>query len=646
MGTFRDFFQNNLFSPIRDRIGELKAAVDGLKGELDQRIRQPIDNLSVVLKTSIDEKVGKPIKAGLDAIPAKLEELKAALGTIAAPIREGLDYNFQLFDTQMTALKDTLVGIPLEIRKRNQLEAINWCKTLTCLNRRKAVLPADLKTDPDIQAALAAKEEELGLGWEAGVLGQIAPALYEGFGALKDTIEGKIGETLQAALRPGTPEIKKVYDSVIDTLIDGLIAALERGGKEVSAELRGKIKSTMKPALSLGLTFTVGSVLAELIHPTKELGFGHVSHFLYDTIGFRSLMEAYIDPLRLNLITQPTKYSINELTTPFLPTEGEITGLARKYEITPDEYKHAMKQLGIMDPWPDRLYNGFWADPRLFEILRLMEVELPPPSPPGEAKNWLNRAGLGSYVGPDWWLAMKFGKAGYDTIDIPVLIKVVKARNLQKELGDIRTLNRNIYKDGGYSREEYLKTLTARGIDRSKAEELLNAIDRELLEDVNKEWRAALEKKFLNGRLGLDELKAGLKRYGMQADRANARAERLNEQRVSKLAVTGDEKVLTRAEVRDLYETGQISKSEAIKRIDDQGYLFSDADMLITRVDKERTEDENAEYIRAYEQRALSGRMTVSALKEQYVKLGKSSRWADGRAMYIEERVLGKEKEA
>lgn len=539
-----------------------------------------------------------------------------------------------------------------ERRVENKIRMISMCGSVKCIEQTWTSGPIKVQEDDRVITAKDARITELTaqgmLTPTDQVLGIFKPlpaALFAGFSELRNTIESTIGTTLEAALKPGSPEVTKVYAATTDFLIQGILNALDPGQTKISGQLRKELTNTMDPLLRLGLTFTVGSALAELIHPTKELGLSHVSHFLYDTVGFKALMESYINPLRLNLIEQPTKYSINELTTPFLPTQGEITGLARKYEITEAKFHDAMSKQGIGKEWRDALYNGFWADPRLFEILRLMEVELPPAAPPAEASAWLTRANMTQYVGPNWWLAMKFGKAGYDQIDIPVLIKVVRARNRMKELGDIRTLNRNIYKDGGYTRAEYEAQLAKRGISKEEAKELIDAIDKELAEELNKEFRRAIEQKYRYGRLTDEELVDQLTKHGLIEARAKARAAYLLEMRTGKLTVAEEEvKDLTRAEILKAYRVGEKEKGWALKRIDDAGYTTEDAVTLVNTEEKGLIEDVNAEWIRAYEQRTLNLRMEPAELEKEYIKLGKSEEWAKARAAYFEERVLGKEK--
>lgn len=534
----------------------------------------------------------------------------------------------------------------------NKIEMLKAIRDLDALKVAYTAIPLPIRILPELVAvynAHAAELEAQGMltpgDLALGIFKPLPDALMSGFAGIKDTALTFITDVLNKPLAPHSPGLADAFNPAVETLMKWFFTAVEYGGVKVDEKLKSEIVDKIKPLFTLMITFEVGSWLAEWIQPMKNTGMRHIAHALYDTVGFKELSRAYTDPIRLNLVEQPIKYAMNELTTPFLPTQGEITGLARKYEITKAQFHEAMSKQGIGKEWRDALYSGFWADPRLFEILRLMEVELPPATPHEDAVTWLTHANMEKYIGPNWWLAMKFGKAGYDQIDIPVLIKVVRARNLMKELGDIRTLNRNIYKDGGYTRGQYEEQLAKRGISKEEAKELIDAIDKELAEEQNKVYRAAYEKKYLYGRITVDELKAALEKYGLKEKRIEARTQYLLTLKEGKLTVAEEEvKDLTRAEILKAYRVGEKEKGWALKRIDDQGYTTEDAVTLVNTEEKGLIEDVNAEWIRAYEQRTLNLRMKPAELEKEYIKLGKDAEWAKARAAYFEERVTGKEK--
>lgn len=545
-------------------------------------------------------------------------------------------------------------------------QALKSCETTACAEKIWAGLDEDRQADPEIAALYEDAKARGEQNKDRGIFGALPYALYDGLKELTDDMSDAAGSAVAGmytdlfASLTGQPlskeakeklegtNIPEAVEGIMDSIIDVAMLPFDRGaealGKEIPESARVAIREILKLGAGLGATIGLGGFIAEHFHPTKHTNAARSLNLILETIGYKSLRDAHINPLRWQLIELPLRYKWNSLIHAGIPTQGEITGLARKYEITGDQYRDAMHKQGIDDFWIDKLLQGFWADPRLFEIIRLMEVELPPKIPPEEAKRWLTQAGLADFIGPDWWLAMKFGKAGYDRIDIPVLVSAVKARNLQKELGDIRTLNRNIYKDGGYTSEEYLAKLAARGISTGAAKELIEAIDIELEEDINKEYRRAYERKYLYGRLTLEELQKLLVEKGLTEKRAKARGEYLLEMRTGKLPLEEEDvKDLTTAQIIDSWTSGVKTKEWALKRIDDKGYTTEDAVTIIDVEDADLRDDMNAEWIRAYEQRTRNLRMTPVQLEKKLVEHGKSAEWAEARAAYFKEIVLGKE---
>ena len=84
-------------------------------------------------------------------------------------------------------------------------------------------------------------------------------------------------------------------------------------------------------------------------------------------------------------------------------------------------------------------------------------------------------------------------------------------------------------------------------------------------------------------------------------------------------------------------------KGWAINELDMMGYTIEDAALQVEEVDQDIRNDAIAEWIRTYESRTLYFRMTIEELKVKYVELGKTEEWAEARAAYMEERLMGKE---
>ena len=437
--------------------------------------------------------------------------------------------------------------------------------------------------------------------------------------------------------------IDGMLDSIIDMAMEPFLEAAPELDRAMDDKTKATIRESLKMSAGLGATIGLGGYIMEHWHPTKGTNAARSLNMMMDLIGYKTLSGIARRPLLHAAIEVPLEQKWNKIFQSDMPTQGEITGLARKYEITKDEYRDAMARQNVAPKWIDALLTGFWADPRLFEIIRLMEVERPSTTVPKAASDWLTRAQLSKYIGDDWWLAMKFAKAGYDEIDIPILVSAVKARNLQRELGDIRMLNRNQYKRGAYTREEYQKLLLVRGISAAESKELVDAMDEEIILKENLEFQRAYERKYLFGRITKDELEEKLKGLKLKEGRIAARLEYLLTMKEGKLAGDGDEKSLTVARIVNAYKYGQKEKTWAHAEVDKLGYTSEDASLLVESVDQKIKNDTIKQWQNTYEARTLSYRMTSEELKGKLIELGKDESWAEARAAYIEERRLGKE---
>lgn len=495
---------------------------------------------------------------------------------------------------------------------------------------------------PSVAAAITVRETGLAKQGENGIFGQLPKAMFDGFSALIEPMEAMAADMLRKNLVPGSPESKHAFDEILDALMDGFLTSFRLQGKAVPRDVADALKTAIIPMLSLGLTLEVATTLAEHIHPAKETGWKAVSHFLHDTVGFKALSESYIWPIRKIMIEEPTIKSMNRIFQPYYPTQGELTGLARKYEITEEEYRDAMRGFGVREEYINALLTGFWADPRLREILLLAQVERPDPEPPQAAIDWLTHAGLEEYLGPDWWFALKFAKAGYDRIDIPVLIKVVRSQFLIKELGDLRVMRRAQYKSGQLSRAGYEEFLRGRGLREEELAPQLDAIEAERLKDQNDETQKLYELQYKNGRIDEAALKAALIGLGLAEERVTSRVEYLTTQKLGKLREDIDSRVPTRADFEQAYKRGATTKEALIDRLDKMGYTIADAQLIADNAENDLIADVAAEWQRAYEYRTRYGRMTAAELVTAIAGLGKSEAYASARAAYIAEVAAGK----
>lgn len=505
-----------------------------------------------------------------------------------------------------------------------------------------SVLPPGVRALGTVVAAKEVTQGRIDLQGGNGVFAQAPKAFYDGFKTLADPMQAEIAKLFIEALKPGSPQVTESIEGALDLLVDTALRVSVPGDDAGSVEFRKQASEVLSPVLKLETTIGAAMCLAELIHPMKELGFGNLSHVFHDSFGFAMYTKALIDPLSRATVGSPSEKAINRLFQPYLPTQGEITGLARKREITKDQYRDAMRGYGVKEEYIDALLTGFWADPRLREILLLSQVERPDPEPPSAAADWLRKAELSEYIGPDWWFALKFAKAGYDNIDIPVLIKVVRSQFLIKELGDLRVMRRAQYKSGQISRAEYEQFLLNRGVRSDEIAPQLDAIEAERDKEQRDEMQKLYELQYKNGRIDEAALTTALIGIGIDETRVKSRVDYLKEQRLGKLREDIDTRIPTRADLEQSYKGGRMTKEALIERFDKMGYTLADAQLVADNAEADIVEDIAQEWQRAYEYRTRYGRMTAAELRSAIVSLGRSEAYAEARAAYIAEVAAGK----
>jgi hypothetical protein len=506
------------------------------------------------------------------------------------------------------------------------------------LELRYNTMSTEEKNDPKVKAAYDAAKKDIE---EGGMFAGLPEALLKGFDGLKDTIQGSMADLLKTSLQPGSPEVTKAIEGVMDTLLVSFLNIMDPEGDKISEELRKKFTDTMSPMMNLGLTFTVGTVLAELIHPTKEMGMGRISHFIFDTVGFKALMDAYIDPIRTNLVKQPTKYAINELTTPFIPRWGDFVEWFGRGHVSEEQMEEAMAKHGISKSY-SWLYARMGTKPSSYFMLNAIGKE-------GlydeqDFKFWLSDAGYGAFQITKETMSEyehKYGLAPPKTTQIDFLALAYKRMSERIQWSGMVPIAKKAVREGlkdiSFFKEQLGRTYRKKEVDELEVE----LLEGEIKEEVDKEYRRAYEKKYLAGRMEKEELEKKLKEHGLRSGRVTARVQYLMERKLGKLAVEEDEKVLSDGRIINSYKYGLKPQVWAIKELDDKGYSFEDAELMVDAVVQKREEDANKEWIRVYEQRMKYGLLELEGLVSAYIEKGKDREWAEARAAYVFEKTVG-----
>jgi len=567
------------------------------------------------------------------------------------------------------------------------LAALSLATSPDMVDKIAAMLPAAKRDDPAVQAALAALKEDLGKVKGANPY-DVLVGLEEGEkNPVADEVRSALIKAVTDILGSGGVNLSESLGVLARVPVNGVLKAIEGVGGKLDEDLKAQIVNSLSPMISLGLSWVILSTLAELIQPVKNMGFGQISHFLYDTVGFKALSESYIAPVREAMIEDPIRHQVLAVARPFSPSLGSVAWLARKRLITREEFDRGQAFWGVKASWSDLEWQGLWSQPRLLELVRMQE---------------------GADLPPDY-LQKKLTLAGFADEDIPYLLRSLRARYItivagnihttkraqymagkitrdqytaflsgegltpaeygpfiaaadderafdaardakadqaaatRAEVAALRTLYRNRYKRGEILRDQYIGLLTGSGVTATQAGALADAVDGEVQQGIDQDLQRAFEARYLKGQLTDDEIRGDLKAVHLTDAAIGARMKYLAEQKALHVDATGDVKVLSQAQVLAAYKAGQLQRGDALKRITDMGYSVADAGLLLLEQDRVLLEDVRAEVIRAAEQRALSGRASRADLIKVYLDNGKTQAWAEARADYLAERILGKE---
>jgi len=274
------------------------------------------------------------------------------------------------------------------------------------------------------------------------------------------------------SLKDGLDKLRRELEGFYTDAWSSLIGVLETGDPDDPADaLRRAARAT---AIAFGAGFASHGVAVglELIHPFKQVGFGQLAAYIADMAAFSPLVRAQWTHAIEAAITRPLEHLYNTRFPTRIPPFGEVLAMARKHEYDADPavndlgvrrgFADDMLKLGIPRKWVDRFWLYMWADPRLYDLIRIADVAPPPLRPRPEDVPQLHHYAIDP-GDPDWWWRLKFKKAGYDDTDLPILIAVAKARTTLTERTRLLGVLRGATVNGYLSRDFWAQRAAALG---------------------------------------------------------------------------------------------------------------------------------------------------------------------------------------
>lgn len=437
--------------------------------------------------------------------------------------------------------------------------------------------------------------------------------------------------------------LEGILDSIVDIAMDPFLKTAKDTDSEVPEEAKKAIKEILKMGAGLGATVGLSGYVMEHFHPTKSTNAARSLNMILELVGFKSLRDAYIKPLKYNLIELPLRYKWNELLQAQIPPLKDAIEWYGRGHIDEDEMAWFLKKNNISTRWQYR-YQRMGSKPSSYFMLNAIGRE--GFWDPEDFLFWLSDAGYGAFQITDDLLTpyeVKYKLKPPKTTQINFLLDAYKHMNIRTAIGDVRSMQKVLFAAGQLTRSEFEKILVDSKILPEDMKTPLDALeDLEGLKE-RKELQKAYEKKYLWGRITKDELESKLLELRFRKPYITARLKNLLVRKEGKLDAEEEGKTLTRGQIVNAYKYGQKPKPWAVKGVDDMGYATEDATLLVESVDQKIKNDTTKEWQRAYESRTLAYRMTTEELKGELIKLGKDEHWAEARVAYIEERRLGEE---
>jgi len=270
-------------------------------------------------------------------------------------------------------------------------------------------------------------------------------------------------------------------------------------------------------AMTAGMGAHGVSILTELLHPLKSMGLHQTAAMIGDFGQFGRISAAIMSPLVNGVLGKAMQYSMNAAYRPTVPFESLLIEMRSKREIDKKQFAEAMAYQGFSDKWLDAIERWQWKDPRMFEILRIADVGMEQGKAPSEEQWWFEKYGVTGDKLKDWWLWRKFMRAGYEDVDIPVMVRLVHRREVAFALTYVRTAIRRNYRWGYLSDEDLEKWMDRLSLPEQAKEWIFWAgeLDRDYFykQDLQKYYVTAYQKDVLDE----DELMVSLISMGMPA---------------------------------------------------------------------------------------------------------------------------------
>ena len=342
-----------------------------------------------------------------------------------------------------------------------------------------------------------------------------------------------LGVVRENAVQDVLPDLERKANELGSRLTAGLESGLTAiqgfvlGPGTITPEMAPAIGTrAFGTAVGLGVSAHLLSSLVELWHPTHVIGLHYLSGFLAQMGSYAPIANAIMGTTIQVGVATPMRFYLNARTRVSIPTPGDLQGMHRKHTLSPAKFGQNMAYWGYSEDWIRDYIEYLPADPRLFDILRMAEAGFPDTTPPSAAIPTLEKMGIRAGGNPDWWLQMKFALAGYNWIDIPMLVDTVHRRETSSERGRLATTASVNFRNGYMTEAQYRQELQASGMTAGQVDWKVRAERLSALKDDINDLVSLFTDRYLKDLLTYDDLLVALVNVGVTPHKTDILANR------------------------------------------------------------------------------------------------------------------------
>jgi len=155
---------------------------------------------------------------------------------------------------------------------------------------------------------------------------------------------------------------------LVGGFIDGLFGFVEHLGP-IAPSMAG---TNYKSLMTIGFTALAGlggmTIIGDLLHPLKVLGFANISAMLYDICNYKLISQAFVGALTGALIAIPARWYYYDLLRPQLPSIREGSDFYASDDIDIGAYSKLLGYHGIPDDWHKAYADSAYRPPSPYQL--------------------------------------------------------------------------------------------------------------------------------------------------------------------------------------------------------------------------------------------------------------------------------------